>query len=455
MTATRLFRNRHHAGHELARRLLPYRCQSPLIFALPRGGVPVAFETAEALGAPLDVWIVRRLIGHGPPEVALGAVAEGGEPFVDPQIVHSTGVSVEQVQAAIRHAAAEAVELSGRCRRGLPVRQVAGRTVIVVDDGVASGATARAALRALRRGKPRRLVLAVPVGCEETLASLHTEADEIVCLSRQDDLVGVDRWYQDYRPVDDDEVGQLLHRARAPGATSAPLRELDGRIDTGEAMLSATFAVPAGARGCVVVVPGAGSSRDCPSTVFLAEALHQAGFATLLFDMLSEDEEAQDENDGHLRYDVALFARRLLAVIEWTRNRVKTRLPIGLFGRGNGAAAALIAAAQRPDAVGAVVSRGGRPDLALPWLARVRAPTLLLVGGDDPETLQLNRRALEALGCPKGLSVVPHATNLFEEPGALEQVSRLADDWFRTHLPGPPGGGRSSRPPAPALRTTP
>lgn len=196
--------------------------------------------------------------------------------------------------------------------------------------------------------------------------------------------------------------------------------------------LGGTLGLPFGpARGLVLFAHGSGSSRFSPRNNFVALALRQAGLATLLFDLLSEDE-AQDRANV---FDIALLADRLLAATAWVRASPMTRsLPVGYFGASTGAAAALIAAARLGDEIGAVVSRGGRPDLAGAALPKVTAPTLLIVGGDDTEVLALNRQALRALRCDKTLEIVPGATHLFEEPGTLETVVDLARRWFLGHL---------------------
>ena len=181
---------------------------------------------------------------------------------------------------------------------------------------------------------------------------------------------------------------------------------------------------------------GSGSSRFSTRNRAVAQRLNDAGLATLLFDLLTADEETIDARTAQLRFDIPLLAGRLTGTVDWLAARPDlATLPLGLFGASTGAAAALITAAERPQRVAAVVSRGGRPDLALPVLERVRAPTLLIVGGHDREVLALNREALAALTCEKALAIVPGATHLFEEPGALEQVAQLAGDWFLRHLP--------------------
>jgi len=206
-------------------------------------------------------------------------------------------------------------------------------------------------------------------------------------------------------------------------------------IEVGDVTLHGLLEVPESARGVVVFVHGSGSSRMSPRNAFVADALNGRGLATLLFDLLTPEEEDADRNTGKYRFDVTLLTKRLEAVTTWLRRRHElSGLSVGLFGASTGAAAALKAAAEMPDRVRAVVSRGGRPDLALEYLRRVPAPTLLIVGGDDPTVLDLNRRALEGLRGPKALEIIPGATHLFQEPGALERVAVLAGEWFEKYL---------------------
>jgi dienelactone hydrolase len=199
--------------------------------------------------------------------------------------------------------------------------------------------------------------------------------------------------------------------------------------------LNGNLIIPEGARGLVAFAHGSGSSRHSPRNQYVARVLRNAGLATLLFDLLTLDEEQEDLDTGRLRFDIGLLARRLVGATDWLKNSETTRhLKPGYFGASTGAAAALVAAAERPQAVSAVVSRGGRPDLATPVLDRVKAPTLFIVGGDDYPVIDMNRRALALLNAEKKLVMVPGATHLFEEPGALEKVAELAGDWFAGHL---------------------
>jgi dienelactone hydrolase len=206
-------------------------------------------------------------------------------------------------------------------------------------------------------------------------------------------------------------------------------------IDADGATLHGDLALPAGATQLVVFAHGSGSSRHSPRNRQVARELQLGGLGTLLFDLLTLSEEAVDERTRHFRFDIGLLARRLVAVTDWLARDERTKaLSIGYFGASTGAAAALIAAAERPGLVRAVVSRGGRPDLAAAALARVRAATLLIVGGRDDVVIGMNEEALRGLTCTRRLEIVPGATHLFEEPGTLGEVARLAREWFLAHL---------------------
>ena len=207
------------------------------------------------------------------------------------------------------------------------------------------------------------------------------------------------------------------------------------RVTAGEVFLHGNLLIPEGAQGLVVFAHGSGSSRLSPRNQYVAEALREAGLGTLLFDLLTLDEEAEDLISGKHRFDIDMLGHRLVGATDWLQSRRQTRhLRLGYFGASTGAAAALVAAADRPDVVRAVVSRGGRPDLAAPVLERVKAPTLLIVGGNDFPVIDMNREALAGIPAEKKLIIVPGATHLFEEPGALERVAELAQDWFVKYL---------------------
>ena len=220
------------------------------------------------------------------------------------------------------------------------------------------------------------------------------------------------------------------------------------RITAGRASLDGDLALPGGARGVVLFAHGSGSSRHSSRNRYVAQELRRSALGTLLMDLLTAEEEAIDARTGHLRFDIGLLAERLLAATRWLRAEAETsRLPIGYFGASTGGGAALVAAADAPEEARAVVSRGGRPDLAGAALPRVQAPTLLIVGGRDEPVIAMNREALAQLGCEKRMEIVPGATHLFEEPGTLEEVARLARDWFDRHLGGGEAGSRRASDP--------
>jgi putative phosphoribosyl transferase len=214
----------------------------------------------------------------------------------------------------------------------------------------------------------------------------------------------------------------------------APVEREAVRIAVGGAMLEGDLARPPASSGIVLFAHGSGSSRHSPRNRQVADHLQRAGLGTLLMDLLTPDEEELDRHSRELRFDIGLLARRLVGTVDWSTARFGADLHLGLFGASTGAAAALVAAAERPDRVAAVVSRGGRPDLAVAALGRVTAPTLLIVGSLDPQVLELNRAALGRLGSEASLEIVPRASHLFEEPGALERVAELAVGWFTRWL---------------------
>jgi pimeloyl-ACP methyl ester carboxylesterase len=199
--------------------------------------------------------------------------------------------------------------------------------------------------------------------------------------------------------------------------------------------LEGTLSIPLKAEGLVLLAHGSGSSRYSPRNQYVASVLGGAGLGTLLFDLLTKAEAAEDELANHLRFDIDFLATRLVGATDWVlQTQAMQSLGLGYFGASTGAAAALVAAVQRPDAISAIVSRGGRPDLAAPYLARVRAPTLLIVGGRDSPVIEMNKEAFAKLAVAKDLRIVPGATHLFEERGALEEVARLAAEWFVRYL---------------------
>ncbi|MFD8260487.1 phosphoribosyltransferase family protein [Streptomyces griseoluteus] len=433
-----LFQDRRDAGRRLASVLEQFKGSDVVVLGLPRGGVPVAAEVAKALGAPLDVCLVRKLGVPFQPELGMGAIGEGGVRVINDEVVRAARVTpyeMSEVEAREREV------LEGRARRYRGRREptaLTGRTVLVVDDGVATGSTARAACRIARARGAARVVLAVPVAPHDWTARLGADADELVCPHTPWDLYAIGQFYVDFSQTGDDEVVACLEEAlarpagarRAPAGRATPV-DREAVVRAGPLVLRGQLTGPAGALGIVVFAHGSGSSRHSPRNRVVAAGLNRAGLGTLLFDLLTEEEETDRTNV----FDTDLLARRLTDATGWLREQPEAQaLAVGYFGASTGAAAALWAAAEPDARIAAVVSRGGRPDLAGPRLPAVTAPTLLIVGGHDRLVLRLNREAQARLRCENELAVVPGATHLFEEPGSLEQVTALARGWFTDHM---------------------
>jgi putative phosphoribosyl transferase len=425
----------------LAGRLSHLQGQDVVVLGLPRGGVPVAFEVAHALRAPLDVIVVRKLGVPFQSELAMGAIGEGGARVTNDEVVRMAEVTPQELAAVEARERDELERRTRRFRGDRPPVPITGRTVVVVDDGIATGSTARAACEVARARGARRVVLAVPVASAGAIAELGPDVDEMVWVESPRQLWAVGQSYRDFSQTSDGEVVELLGRASrlsgasTPSAAAAgpdrPVLDEDVEVPAGPVALAGRLTVPEGAGGAVVFAHGSGSSRHSSRNQFVAGVLNEAGFATLLFDLLTRREELDRANV----FDIELLGGRLLDVAGWIRGRPETaQLAIGCFGASTGAAAALWAAADPAAGIAAVVSRGGRPDLAGLRLPRVQAPTLLIVGGADRTVLELNRAARAWLRGESELAVVPGATHLFEEPGALLAVANLARDWFSHHL---------------------
>jgi putative phosphoribosyl transferase len=403
--------------------------------------VPVAFEVAQALGAPMDVFVVRKLGMPGHEEFAMGAIASGGVVVLNDEVVRSGAVRRAEIDRVIESERRELERREHRYRGDRPPADIAGRTVILVDDGLATGSSMWAAVSALREEGPAHIVVAVPISSPAACDAFRGEVDEIICAMTPEPFYAVGLWYEDFSQTTDEEVHDLLARASgdAHGARAPARPETDAwivHIHTGAVTLEGTLGASADATGIVLFAHGSGSSRHSPRNRQVAEVLRQAGLATLLIDLLTADEEAIDLRSRALRFDIDRLAERLVGAIDWLADDPITRaLPVGLFGARTGAGAARVAAARRPDRVRAVVSRGGRPDLAGEALRMVEAPTLLLVGGRDTEVIALNEQAMARMlaTTPRPevrLTIIPGATHLFEEPGALEAVAREAREWF-------------------------
>lgn len=462
-----VFADRTDAGRQLAGRLRHLRDQPVVVLGLPRGGVPVAALVAAELDAPLDVIIVRKLGVPFQPELAMGAVGEDGVLVTSPEVLRATGITPSELASVRDREQAEVDARAARYRAGRPRLDLTGKVAVIVDDGIATGATASAACEIARAHGAARVILAAPVAPEGWEDRIGARADEYVCVATPPHFLAIGQFYANFTQTSDAEVSRLLDAAAAraaPGAAAPPAsgaaappapgaarlprqargRDRSGPVPSdfsgagaevepiaGTTRLAGYLTVPPGARGVVVFAHGSGSSRSSPRNRRVARILTEAGLGTLLFDLLTPAEELQRANV----FDIALLAGRLTEVTGWLRGQPPAaHAAIGYFGASTGAAAALWAAAEPSADIAAVVSRGGRPDLAGPRLPAVSAPTLLIVGGLDTAVLDLNRRAEADLRCDHDLAIVPGATHLFEEPGALDAAAALARDWFVRHM---------------------
>lgn len=424
-----IFQDRLDAGRRLATRMNYLRGQDVVVLGLPRGGVPVALEVAKGLGVPLDVIVVRKLGVPSQPELAMGAVSEGGVLVTNDEIVRITKISPQEFALAATREREEVERRAKRFRGGRPQVSLTGRIALIVDDGIATGSSAQAACRVARAHGAAKVMLAAPVGSANAVRLLSNDADEVICLQIPNPLFAVGDWYRDFSATTDEEVADLLRIV----IEESPALDEEIEVQVGPLTLAGRLTVPKAAIGVVIFAHGSGSSRHSPRNQTVAASLNRVGLATLLFDLLTPEEEADRSNV----FNIELLASRLLDATQWLRRRPGLiDLPIGYFGASTGAAAALWAAADADSGIAAIVSRGGRADLAGSRLPRVRAATLLIVGGRDEVVIDLNRQAQTKLRCENELVLVPGATHLFEEPGALERVADLASDWFVGHLVG-------------------
>ena len=355
------FRDRHDAGHQLADQLDHLRDEDPVVLALPRGGVPVAAEVADHLGCPMDVLVVRKLGLPRQPELGIGAVGEGGTTVYNHDLLDQVGIEPADLAHVAEREIDEVHRRIERYRGGRAGVDVAGRTVIVVDDGVATGFTVRAAVRILRERGAGRIVVAVPVGPRSAVEELQALADEVVCLSSPTPFTAIGPHYDDFHQVADEEVVAGLRDARSGGAGDhTDDTSQDVTLDVDGVALPGTLTRPTDAASLVVFAHGSGSSRHSPRNRAVAAALTDAGHATLLFDLLTADEGRDRTNV----FDVDHLGRRLVAVADWVAARPDLAdLPLVLFGASTGAAAALLAAADLGDRVsrGGVAGRAPRP----------------------------------------------------------------------------------------------
>ncbi len=445
------FTDRTDAGRRLAQALAPFEDKNPLVVALPRGGVPVGYEVARSLGAPLDVLVTRRLEAPGDETVNIGAIGPGGVRYLDTARIRELGITDRELEDRAADASAEVEARSRRFRGTSRPLSVRNRIVILVDDGVLEGATTRLAARILRSLGPKRLILATPVAPPATLEVLRDEVDGLVFLVSPEEIGSLDDWYREYPEISDGDVESYLHQAhrdleriaekgrRPPEVRIEPPEPMTQRavkLDVGDKTLNGLLAIPEDAKGVVLFGHSSGSNRYTPRNQQLAEQLREAGLATLLVDLLTPEEAAEDVRTQRYRFDIGTLARRVIGAIDWLAEQPNTKiLPVAIYGAGTSAALGVVAARQRPNRVRALAARSGRMDLVKSALDEVEVPTLLIVGEEDSDILDINRKALQRLAGPAELMLVPATGPIFEAPEVIEQMAEGIASWCHQHLP--------------------
>ncbi len=443
-----LFDDRAAAGEAVARLLARWANRGDVVvLGLARGGVPVAVPIARGLGTPLEVLVARKLGVPGIEEVAFAAIAEGRRRPVRDGVASFVGIPRAVERMVLAGERRELARRLQRYRAGRPLPELRGKTCIVVDDGLSSGATLRAVAAALRSRRPGRLIAAVPVAAPAGVESVAGCFDEVVAAATPEPFGTVSDWYERFEPVSDQDVLRSLGGVGAPAvpvaaeavagptASDQPREQPVSvvlRDDVGR--LAGDLGLPTGRpNGLVILVHGGGSSRRSYRNRYLAGRLRLAGWATLRGDLLTEPEQEADGETGCHRFEIDLLTERLSRVVEWAQDAAVPGCPrIVLFGASTGAAAALETAAREPRRIAAVVARSGRIDLA-GSRARVGCPCLLVVGQRDREVAAMNRDLGRTLSRATRV-VIRGAGHVFEEPRTLGRVGETVVRWLRSEL---------------------
>lgn len=409
------FKDREDAGKQLGDVLASMGYRNAVVLGIPRGGVPVAAEVARKLGGQLGVVVARKLRAPAQPELAIGAVTADGATWINTPLAEDCGADQRYLEREIATQVAEAKHredaFDGHRRPA-----VEGKVVVIVDDGIATGATAIAAARSMRNSAAREVVLAVPVAPPDTVNALRNEFDTIVCPRIERDFWAIGQFYDDFRQLEDDQVKATLERF------TTPVETIEGRTRRGGIELAVRMRVPATGSPLVTFVHGLGSSKDSPRNVVIAERLFDNGFATLLFD-LSGHGDSGPGREG----DIDAYVRDLGAALDWAEEqRVADTKRQAIAGSSLGAVVALRATLEGVVRPAALVLRA--PPVRPEEYAGLDVPTLLLVGSAD----ELSGWAREAARTCRAieLRVVPGAGHLFEEPGTLDEATSITVEWL-------------------------
>lgn len=435
-SAPTVFADRFDAGRELAERLAFLAGEDVVVLGVPRGGVPVAYAVAEALDAPLDVIVVRKLGVPFRREVPMGAIGEDGSRILDARVIERAHVPAHELRIAEEKERAVLEAGIAGLRSESPRVDLLGKTAVIVDDAIVTGSVARVAAGIARRLGATRVIVAVPVAAKDSIQNFDA-ADEVVAVATPQVVGSAAEHYRDFSCPSEEGVQVLLASARRRMANNGlnghpgVAADVEVAIPVGTTTISGTLHVVDSGAALVIFANSNGLGRHSPRNRLCASTLHLAGISTLLVDLLTSDEDVFPANHT----DIDLLAGRIVAATAWAVQHSKTaQARIGYLATDNAAGAALRAAGEQGAAISAVVSRGGRPELAGGVLASVTAPTLLVVGSEDTFVLTLNRDVQSHLRCASKLAIVEGASHTFDEPGTLQEAARLSAEWFTRYL---------------------
>jgi predicted phosphoribosyltransferase/predicted alpha/beta-hydrolase family hydrolase len=430
-----LFHDRRNAGILLANKIsnIDLDRNNTIVVALPRGGVPVAFEIAKKLELPMDILLVKKIGAPSFPELTVGAVSEDNQVYYNEDLIERLGFEVSDIIPFKEHAINELQKTKVSLRREYPVLSLEDKNIILVDDGIASGTTMEVVIQLLKKKNVKSIIVASPVASQEALNKLVGQVDLVEIVMVSPTMTTVGEWYEDFTQVEVDEVRDILSEVSSI-YNKLIIRSEEIVIRDANISLEGNITIPENLKSWIIFAHGSGSSHKSIRNRNVANELSKQGHGTLLFDLLTADEDAFSN-----RFNIPLLSKRLVMATRWlTKSKYyNDETPIGYFGASTGAAAALEAAGKISDQISiyTVISRGGRPDMVdKKNLSSIYIPVLLIIGERDHEVIELNKMAAESLPNCR-LTIVPGATHLFEEPGALEEVTRLAIDWFNNHVP--------------------
>ena len=430
-----LFHNRRNAGTLLANKISQILLdkKNTIVIALPRGGVPVAFEVAKKLQVPLDVILVKKIGAPSFPELSVGAVSENNEVFYNEDLIERLGYEVSDMKPFKDHAVAELQKTKLSLRREFPLLSLEGKDIILVDDGIVTGVTMEVVIQLLRQKKVRKIIVASPISSQVALTKLGSHVDMVEVIMVLPTVTSVGEWYEDFTQVETEDVIDILSEASSLQNIDE-IKSVEVMIKDSNITLEGNINTPEKIKSWIIFAHGSGSSHKSIRNINVASELSKAGHGTLLFDLLTTEEDAFSN-----RFNISLLSKRLVMATRWLikSKYYKEGTPIGYFGASTGAAAALEAVGRMDEQnlTYAIISRGGRPDMVeKKVLSSIYIPVLLIVGEEDHEIIELNKIAAESLPNCR-LSIVANATHLFEEPGTLEEVTKLAIHWFDGHVP--------------------